>query len=54
MIHPCRASFQETRSQIAKRWFERELLVLLMRLQGMERNAPSGYAEDFYCRKWVS
>ena len=26
----------------------------LMRLSGVESNAPSGYAEAFYCRKLVS
>jgi hypothetical protein len=25
----------------------------LMRLRGVECNAPSGYAEAFYCRKLV-
>jgi len=38
-------------SQSAKRWFEEETFLSLMRLRGMECNAPSGYAEAFYCRK---
>ncbi len=38
-------------SQQAKRWFEPETFLSLMRLRGMECNAPSGYAEAFYCRK---
>lgn len=40
-------------SQRAKRWFERETFMALMRLRGMECNAPSGYAEAFYARKLV-
>jgi LmbE family N-acetylglucosaminyl deacetylase len=40
-------------SQRSKRWFERETFLSLMRLRGMECNAPSGYAEAFYCRKLV-
>jgi LmbE family N-acetylglucosaminyl deacetylase len=38
-------------SQRAKRWFEPQTFFSLMRLRGMECNAPSGYAEAFYCRK---
>ena len=38
-------------SQRSKRWFEQETFLSLMRLRGMECNAPSGYAEAFYCRK---
>jgi len=40
-------------SQRNKRWFEEETFLGLMRLRGMESNAPSGYAEAFYCRKLV-
>jgi LmbE family N-acetylglucosaminyl deacetylase len=40
-------------SQHAKRWFQPETFQSLMRLRGMECNAPSGYAEAFYCRKLV-
>ena len=36
-----------------KHWFEKETFLSLMRLRGMECNAPSGYAEAFYCRKLV-
>jgi LmbE family N-acetylglucosaminyl deacetylase len=43
-------SFQ---SQHAKRWFREDVFSSLMRLRGMECNAPSGYAEAFYCRKLV-
>jgi LmbE family N-acetylglucosaminyl deacetylase len=40
-------------SQRTKRWFQKETFLSLMRLRGMECNAPSGYAEAFYCRKMV-
>jgi LmbE family N-acetylglucosaminyl deacetylase len=38
-------------SQAAKRWFSADTFDALMRLRGMEANAPSGFAEGFYCRK---
>jgi LmbE family N-acetylglucosaminyl deacetylase len=40
-------------SQHAKRWFQEDTFLSLMRLRGMECNSPSGYAEAFYCRKMV-
>lgn len=40
-------------SQHTKRWFEQDTFLSLMRLRGIECNAPSGYAEAFYCRKIV-
>ena len=40
-------------SQCSKRWFDENTFLALMRLRGMECNAPSGYAEAFYCRKLV-
>jgi LmbE family N-acetylglucosaminyl deacetylase len=40
-------------SQRSKRWFEENTFLSLMRLRGMECNAPSGYAEAFYCHKLV-
>jgi LmbE family N-acetylglucosaminyl deacetylase len=40
-------------SQHSKRWFAAETFLALMRLRGMECQAPSGYAEAFYCRKVV-
>jgi hypothetical protein len=36
-----------------KHWFDESAFMALMRLRGMESNAPSGYAEAFYCRKLV-
>jgi LmbE family N-acetylglucosaminyl deacetylase len=38
-------------SQHSKRWFEESTFLSLMRLRGMECNAPSGYAEAFYSYK---
>jgi LmbE family N-acetylglucosaminyl deacetylase len=40
-------------TQRNRRWFEPETFRGLMRLRGMECNAPSGFAEAFYCRKVV-
>src|SRR5262245_43587900 len=40
-------------SQRSKRWFEPETFLGLMRLRGMECNAPTGYAEAFYGHKLV-
>ena len=40
-------------SQKQKQWFTPETFNGLARLRGIECNAPSGYAEAFYCRKAV-
>ena len=40
-------------SQRVKAWFNDNTFLSLMRLRGVECNAPSGYAEAFYCRKLV-
>jgi LmbE family N-acetylglucosaminyl deacetylase len=40
-------------SQAGRRWFSEELFRSLLRLRGMECNAPSNYAEAFYCRKLI-
>lgn len=45
--------FSAFSSQSTKRWFSRETFAGLMRIRGMESNAPSGYAEAFYARKMV-
>ena len=45
--------FEAFASQHAKRWFDRETFMGLMRIRGMECNAASGYAEAFHCRKLV-
>ena len=41
------------KTQHDKRWFTPETFLGLMRLRGIECNAPSGYAEAFYSRKLV-
>jgi len=40
-------------SQRSKHWFAPETFLALMRLRGMECNAPTAYAEAFYGRKMV-
>jgi LmbE family N-acetylglucosaminyl deacetylase len=43
-------SFQ---SQSVKRWFNQETFESMMRLRGIESNAPGNFAEAYYCRKIV-
>jgi LmbE family N-acetylglucosaminyl deacetylase len=40
-------------SQAGKRWFSEGVFRGLLRLRGLECNAPEGHAEAFYCRKLV-
>ena len=40
-------------TQLDKRWFTDDLFLSLLRLRGMESNAPERRAEAFYCRKLV-
>jgi LmbE family N-acetylglucosaminyl deacetylase len=40
-------------SQRDRRWFSTDLFRAVLRLRGMEANAPDGYAEAFYGRKVV-
>jgi LmbE family N-acetylglucosaminyl deacetylase len=40
-------------SQLDRRWFTEDLFLSLLRIRGMESNAPDGRAEAFYCRKLV-
>jgi LmbE family N-acetylglucosaminyl deacetylase len=40
-------------SQASKRWFSEDLFCSILRLRGMECNAPTRYAEAFYSRKAV-
>jgi LmbE family N-acetylglucosaminyl deacetylase len=42
---------QSFRSQQVKNWFESATFKGLARLRGMECNAPTKYAEAFFCRK---
>jgi len=39
------------RSQSKKQWFTEDTFRALLRLRGVESNAPGRYAEAFYCRK---
>jgi LmbE family N-acetylglucosaminyl deacetylase len=40
-------------SQADKQWFAEETFLSILRLRGIESNAPGKYAEAFYCRKVV-
>jgi LmbE family N-acetylglucosaminyl deacetylase len=40
-------------SQRTKHWFQQDTFLSLLRLRGMECNAPSNHAEAFHCRKLV-
>jgi LmbE family N-acetylglucosaminyl deacetylase len=40
-------------SQHTKHWFQEDAFLSLLRLRGMECNAPSNHAEAFHCRKLV-
>jgi LmbE family N-acetylglucosaminyl deacetylase len=41
------------RTQAGNSWFAEDTFRAIMRLRGIESNAPSGYAEGFYGRKLV-
>jgi LmbE family N-acetylglucosaminyl deacetylase len=45
--------FEAFESQREKHWFTDDTFRSLLRLRGLESNAPSKYAEAFYCRKGV-
>ena len=45
------AIIREFPSQSEKPWFSADTLLALKRIRGVECQAPSGYAEAFYCRK---
>ena len=40
-------------SQAGNQWFTDDTFLSVLRLRGIECNAPSGYAEGFHCRKVV-
>jgi LmbE family N-acetylglucosaminyl deacetylase len=40
-------------SQASRTWFDPETFWALLRLRGIESNAPDGYAESFHCGKAV-
>jgi LmbE family N-acetylglucosaminyl deacetylase len=39
------------RTQGCKHWFADDTFLSIMRIRGIESNAPENYAEGFYCRK---
>lgn len=41
------------KSQAGNHWFSEDVFLSLLRLRGIESNAPTGYAEAFYSRKIV-
>jgi len=41
------------KTQAQKHWFTESTFSAILRLRGVESNAPEGYAEAFYCRKMV-
>ena len=41
------------KSQYEKEWFTEDTFLSLLRLRGVESNAPKKYAEGFYCRKII-
>lgn len=41
------------RSQSGHAWFSEETFLSLMRIRGIEANAPGKFAEGFYCRKLI-
>jgi len=41
------------RTQAEKQWFSADAFLSLLRLRGIESDAPTRYAEAFYCRKLV-
>lgn len=45
--------FDSFQSQKEKQWFTEETFLSILRLRGIESNAPSKYAEAFYCRKAI-
>lgn len=42
---------QHFQTQFDKQWFDEETFSSILRLRGIESNAPHKYAEAFYCRK---
>jgi LmbE family N-acetylglucosaminyl deacetylase len=40
-------------SQRAKEWFSEDTFYAMLRLRGLESNAPARFAEGFYCRKMI-
>ena len=45
--------FKCFKTQGSRRWFTEDVFYSMMRIRGVECNAPEKYAEAFYCRKMV-
>lgn len=43
--------FKCFKTQGSRSWFSEDVFYSLLRIRGIECNAPEGYAEAFYCRK---
>jgi len=41
------------KSQAGRQWFSDDMFLSMLRIRGLESNAPDRYAEAFYCRKMV-
>jgi LmbE family N-acetylglucosaminyl deacetylase len=41
------------KTQAENQWFTEETFMAILRIRGIESNAPSGYAEAFHCRKQI-
>ncbi len=41
------------RTQVTRSWFIEDNFMSIMRIRGLESNAPTRFAEAFYCRKTV-
>jgi len=41
------------KSQREKKWFTEDAFLSMLRIRGVESNAPDKYAEGFYCRKLI-
>ena len=48
-----RILLERFKSQLGKNWFTEDAFLAILRLRGLESNAPERYAEAYYCRKAV-
>ena len=44
---------EQFKTQKSKQWFSEDTFMALLRLRGIESNAPGKYAEAFYCHKML-
>ena len=45
--------FKCFKTQGSRSWFTEDVFYSMMRIRGVECNAPEKYAEAFYCRKMI-